>query len=680
MLKKLPLAVAVACVGFSAAASPRFNRWQVAGPILQSELDSADASSFIAGTSNSVNGLEAKDYLNPRDPEADGLFFLEYFDNVPAAPAVAFAGLEVEAEEPCSYLMKMNTDHDAELYLNGELLCAVAEETYNKQFVADLRRGRNRFVVKSPRSSGFWAVVPTVLDGPFDADGRREAVRRIEITEHVADMSYLMPYIGDSFVGVTGSRPQITWDKPEAAARVFGDNPVNVTWFDYRMEPTEDFSSRGLYYALIEADLSDGHPYKALFSYYLLPPDWRDDPEVVACFEEFKRCNIKTDWPRYSAPERLHQYLDEGVREVNRNRTPGFSPFVAEWRQRQVPVELVKLAPPEEVDEPAIVLRFGTEEEAGFKPGSVEKFAEHCRNWYRESNGNSFYCIIARNGVIVYAEGFGEVNGEKIKINTPCGLASMSKLLTGVMFARFLDQKLISMDENMARFMPILKSADGFTLTPRRCFNHTGGFNGHSNFGGERNVMGDYEVAYWLPAARPGTICEYNGVGSNLIGMYLMNATAIPIDKLFEHNYFRYLDITSITGDDQGGGYNASAMDLAKIAQLLLNKGSYGKWRFFSPETYNEIMPRDLAADTPGLNILSNWFFGCYGAGIHPFRPDENVEYFGHGSATFTLCLFDPVRQTMIVQARNENASPEVNDRYRDKLEQLVWNAAVADE
>ena len=132
-------------------------------------------------------------------------------------------------------------------------------------------------------------------------------------------------------------------------------------------------------------------------------------------------------------------------------------------------------------------------------------------------------------------------------------------------------------------------------------------------------------------------------------------------------------------GDDQGGGYSAGAADLAKLAQLLLNRGSYGNWRFFSPETYEKLMPRDIRADNPGIRMSSTWFFGRYGVGIHPFRaPSDDpgaVQYYGHGSASFTVFGFDPEYQTFIVQARDDNAAPEINAEYRKKLEDLVWSS-----
>ena len=96
-----------------------------------------------------------------------------------------------------------------------------------------------------------------------------------------------------------------------------------------------------------------------------------------------------------------------------------------------------------------------------------------------------------------------------------------------------MDQGLIDLDEDMRRFMPALANTPEWKLTPRRCFNHTCNFDGHGNFGGIRNIFADYGIAIWLPGVKPGSECNYNGVGPNLMAMYMMYATGTPINKLF---------------------------------------------------------------------------------------------------------------------------------------------------
>ena len=125
----------------------------------------------------------------------------------------------------------------------------------------------------------------------------------------------------------------------------------------------------------------------------------------------------------------------------------------------------------------------------------------------------------------------------------------------------------------------------------------------------------------------------------------------------------------------------SGAEDLSKLAQLMLNKGSYGKWRFFSQETYEKLMPRDLRKENPKIAVNDTWFFCWYGVGIHPFyKPSEDknaMQYYGHGASSGAVFKFDPKHQMFIVQARDDNKSAKINGEYQAKLDRLVWDSVA---
>ena len=54
-----------------------------------------------------------------------------------------------------------------------------------------------------------------------------------------------------------------------------------------------------------------------------------------------------------------------------------------------------------------------------------------------------------------------------------------------------------------------------------------------------------------------------------------------------------------------------TAMELAVIGQLLANRGSYGQYQFFSPETFNEMRPKTTGEPTVA---------GEHGLGLHHIR------------------------------------------------------------
>ena len=74
----------------------------------------------------------------------------------------------------------------------------------------------------------------------------------------------------------------------------------------------------------------------------------------------------------------------------------------------------------------ATVLREGTEEEAGFKPGTVDKLRRVCQAWFEES-GEPFIVLVARRGIVVIHEPFGQWTWGQLTRNSPTEMASLTK-------------------------------------------------------------------------------------------------------------------------------------------------------------------------------------------------------------------------------------------------------------
>jgi len=99
---------------------------------------------------------------------------------------------------------------------------------------------------------------------------------------------------------------------------------------------------------------------------------------------------------------------------------------------------------------------------------------------------------------------------------------------------------------------------------------------------------------------------------------------------------------------------------VARIGQLLLNKGAYGELEFFSPQTFDAILPKSLNRYYPGIE--KEW-----GMGITPMRqrhPDAgknglpedatilSKNVIGHGSATSAILRVDLDNDLVIAQSR----------------------------
>ena len=90
-------------------------------------------------------------------------------------------------------------------------------------------------------------------------------------------------------------------------------------------------------------------------------------------------------------------------------------------------------------------------------------------------------------------------------------------------------------------------------------------------------------------------------------------------------------------------------MDIAKIGQMLLNKGKYGNMQFFSEDTFAKMLPSKLT-DVLGPDTNIEW-----GIGVMPWFSGEGLGKgtFGHGAASSATLRIDPINDLVIVMTRN---------------------------
>jgi len=104
----------------------------------------------------------------------------------------------------------------------------------------------------------------------------------------------------------------------------------------------------------------------------------------------------------------------------------------------------------------------------------------------------------------------------------------------------------------------------------------------------------------------------------------------------------------------------STAADFAKIGQLLLNHGAYGEFTFFSPRTFESLLPQPLNRFYPAIN--KDWGIGITWmrqkhpeAGMNGIPSDATVlsrNVIGHGSATSAILRVDLDNELVITQSR----------------------------
>lgn len=244
---------------------------------------------------------------------------------------------------------------------------------------------------------------------------------------------------------------------------------------------------------------------------------------------------------------------------------------------------------------------------------------------------------------------------------TPSEMASLTKLVTGMLFAQFVDQGLISIDDPVGKFLPDFPVTGDNVLTLRHCFTHSSALFGHEEWGGMHNPWLDNVIANAGEHLEPGRTHNYNGMGYDLAGKVMEVVSGKSIFRLMREQLFDPLGLTHTTmEEDLGFSCFSTAADFAKIGQLLLNRGAYRGVTFFSPQTFESILPQPLNRYYPVIN--KDWGIGLTWmrqkhpqAGTNGIAKDATVlsrNVIGHGSATSAILRVDLDNELVIAQSR----------------------------
>jgi len=335
------------------------------------------------------------------------------------------------------------------------------------------------------------------------------------------------------------------------------------------------------------------------------------------------------------------------------------------------------LAPPTtRAGSPAAVLHAGTAAEAGVKPDAKEKIDAACRKW-AEDSGEPFTVLVARNGVIVTHEAFGEASeGVPLTLEFRNEVASITKALTGMLFSRFVDQGLVAIDDPVGQYLPGFPTKGTRALTFRHLFTHTSGLQGHGNWGGIHNPYLDNVILNGLPALRPGEAHIYNGMGYDLAGKAMETITGKSVARLTYEDLFAPLGLWDVPPvADLAFGARLTAYELGVLAQWLANHGSYGDKQFISEETFRKLLPEPLSKYWPAIGV--EWGIGIVPyaerrAGASPTSKDPadlllGEHVIGHGSATSCVLRVALDKDLVVVMVRRT-----AGERYDEHLREVL--------
>jgi CubicO group peptidase (beta-lactamase class C family) len=516
----------------------------------------------------------------------------------------------------------------------------------------------------------------------------------------------LVPQSRWGYIFETGSIPQVKWSDPQTMSEITGNQTPQVKWFDAALKETDSFDKPGRYLVYAGADMPDGKILRRSATFYAIPKGshpWKDDIRFVLY-------NRSRPWwhPWQGGPYARMEYLpglgfEQSAWENNQTMLsawagkaffeflesdpygPVLLSYLSEYgadsnlpTAAQTP-EIINdeiqlslkrfilgtntiqksLLPPQTISPQALTLRTGTPQEAGFAEDAPRRIRDLCCRWVEDS-GEPFAVLIARNGVVFFHEAFGRrADGSAVTVDTPMFMASITKCMSGLLLAQFVDQGLLDIDDPVGRFLPDFPTEGEKAITFRHCFTHTTGLTGHYEFGGMHNPWLENAIALGLSELPVGKVHEYNGMGYDLAGKAMEMAAGKSAFRIMHENLYQPLGMTHTVLDDMASCSTSTPMDVARLGQLILNGGAYGDKRFFSPETLSRLLPCELNPYFPA--IQKNWGIGM--TWMNTEDPDAQTtgrphlfssRVVGHGAASSAVFRVDLENRLIIVQTRNQ--------------------------
>ena len=210
-------------------------------------------------------------------------------------------------------------------------------------------------------------------------------------------------------------------------------------------------------------------------------------------------------------------------------------------------------------------------------PAAVAGIDSLCRVWAEQSD-QGFAVALARRGVLVLHEAYGTRDGRPMTVDDRSWMASITKLLSGTLMMMLVDQGLVDLDAPLDSCLPSLRGIEvARPLTIRDLYIHTNGLWGHWG-----DDLHDFEeiVAGYYPFLPVREQHSYNGAGYALGGKVIEALTGEAIPMFYKRHLLDPLGCTNTHVTDTSGGAASVPADIARIAQMLLNRGAYGEWRF----------------------------------------------------------------------------------------------------
>ena len=216
----------------------------------------------------------------------------------------------------------------------------------------------------------------------------------------------------------------------------------------------------------------------------------------------------------------------------------------------------------------------------------------------------------------------------------------------GTCMMMLVDRGLVGLDAKVEAYLPAFQGVKtNRPITVRHLFTHTADMWGH--WGDDVNDL-EHLVAEYATHLAIGAKHQYNGMSLALASKVIEQVTGEAMPAFYRKHLLDPLGCGDTQVTTASWDARSTAMDMARIGQMLLNGGAYGKHRFFSRTTFQQMLPRKLTA------VLGPGAETEYGFGTSWYRNDGLGEgTFAHGAASSATMRIDPENKLVVVMTRN---------------------------
>lgn len=329
---------------------------------------------------------------------------------------------------------------------------------------------------------------------------------------------------------------------------------------------------------------------------------------------------------------------------------------------------------------------------------------------------------IVHDGRLVYAGGFGdrEVYSEDPidPERTIFRIGSITKVLTGVAVMQLVERGVVDLEADVNRYLNDVQVPDTFDepVTVRDLLTHTSGFDQigldrHAESPDEVVPLGTWIGANLVRIRPPGEVSAYDTYGITLAGHLIEAVSGLEYAEYLRRHIFDPLamdrsgiDVPPALANDMAIGYgfagewealpweymntapassvNATVVDMAHFAAMLLGGGRFGDQRVLSERATREMLSRQYTNDPDQPGYGFTLFEGDWN-GIRTFSHGGSMSGFAamlylipeHDLGIFiasnqeSSAVIDPVISSLLGTLLPDTGRPALRERYEGPID-----------